>query len=172
MPDEIDFESVKFISPEVKEKDFLDPEPKTARPTKSAPRSASKKPPSKSAAGTGRKTAAVGELQESIEGFLMLLALPLKMRDIHDPETGESCGDLFIEFNEGALQVTPEARNWAHALAVVGVDNKYISAIFGMGDDVGKWMQLALASQVLFTPVISAHVGRRKNAGIGNSVVG
>lgn len=149
---EFDFDSIKFGDTPSPLPD-PEPKPKTPRVSKTG-----------NGRGPGRpsKANAIKELQEEIEGFLMLTAMPLKMRDTHDD--GSSCADMFIDFNAGKL--TPEAQNWANALATVGVDNKYIQKFFTLGDGAGKWLQLAMATQPFILGIAGNHF-MRGNHGIG-----
>src|SRR5947208_2735522 len=147
MSDEIDFSKIeseiKFNSPGILE----DPKPKT-KATKSAPRSTNARGP-----GRPSKTSAIKEMQEEIEGFLMMIAMPLKMRD-HHPD-GSSCADMFVDFDNGKL--TDEAKTWAEAFATIGVDNKVIKNFFDMGDGVAKWAKLFFASQPFVMGMIWSH---------------
>lgn len=159
--EKIDFGQIKFDDgPNVQ-----DPQPK---PVKSAPRKAAKSP-AKNTGGRPTKASKINEMQEEIEGFLMLIAMPLKMRDTH--EDGTSCGDLFVTLDENGLALTSEAVRWANAFAVVGVDNRYIQKFFEMGDGASKWLGLAMATQPFVVGIASAHVGRGKRnaSGIGES---
>lgn len=129
-----------------------DPKPKAPRNTRST-----------TVRGPGRpsKNSTVNELKEDVTGFLMIAAMPLKMRDVH--EDGTSCADLFVDFDK--MKLTPEAENWAQSFAVVGSENKYIKAFFNMGEKTGAWMGLFFASQPFIMGIGAHHkVGRKHDA--------
>lgn len=156
MADELNFDDIKFVdSPP----NMADPPPKPPKISKPSAPTASAKP-----VGRPSKNSKINELQESIEGFLMLLAVPLKMRDIHDYETRESCGDMFLEITSKGAGLTPEAKELANAFATVAIDNKYLYAFFNMGDTAGKYVHLAMALQPFVLGAIHSHV-RNPNAG-------
>ena len=144
-----DFDSVKFSEGNGK---LEDPTPKS-KPSKAIPPSNRGRP---------TKASKQKELEDEISGLLMLIAMPLKMRDIHDYETMESCADLFIQVTNKGAALTPEAQTFASALATCAVDNKYLSKFFDLGDGAGKWLMLALATQPLIVGIASAHVGHRR----------
>lgn len=149
---EFNFDEIKFSE----EPKLKDPIPKSS-PVKKTTRSPG--------AGRPTKQSKINEMQEEIEGFLMLIAMPLKMRDVHDYETGESCADLFMELTPKGVVLTDQAAKLANALAVVGVDNKYISKFFDMGDGVSKWLMLLMAVQPFVVGMYGNHVGMKGNKG-------
>lgn len=154
-----DFSDIKFVD----DKLDADPAPKSP-PKKAAPKTGAKSTPRS----TNTKTRAISELQENIEGFLTMIAVPLKMRDIH-PD-GSSCADVIFTLDQRGMTLTDNTKQLAFALAQVGVDNKYISAFFSMGDNAGKWVLLLQALQPMVMTVYGNHAGGRSNAAADYSV--
>jgi len=142
------------------EKNLADPQPKS-NPTRKT--STNTRP-----VGRPSKQSRESELQKEIEGFLMLATMPLRMRDYHTwaiPENGDmiTCADMFVEFaKDGSLVLTAEAKQLAAAFAHVAVDNKFLSKFFDMGDDVGKWLSLAMALQPFILGFMHNHVRAKK----------
>lgn len=145
MQPEIDFSAISFND----DSKLKDPPPKSS-PIK---KTTAKRPSS----GPGRPTKAskINEMKEEITGLITMLAIPLKMRDRHSD--GSSCADLFL--NPETLGLTPEADRFAEQLAVVGVDNKFITKFFDMGDGATKWLMLAMSVQPLAMGIILNHRG-------------
>lgn len=154
-----DFSQLSFAD----EPKLADPAPK---PSKSVPRKATAKPV-KNTGGRPSKAGKIADMQEEIEGFLMLIGVPLKMRDVH-PD-GSSCGDMFVNLDDNGLHLSAEAIRWANAFATVGVDNSYIQKFFQMGDGASKWLGLAFATQPFIIGFASAHVGQRSRRNAANA---
>lgn len=147
MADPLDFSEIKFDS---------DPAPKESKaqvPTqgKTTTNRGTRKPP------PNRKDAEKAEMAEEIQGFLMLLGMPLSMRDRH--EDGTSCADMFIQYdpNKNKIEMTPDALAWSNAFAEIGIENKWIKRFFSMGDGASKWLTLAVATQPFVVSVLSNH---------------
>jgi hypothetical protein len=165
MTNDLDFEDIKFTDGEPPVSLDQDPKPKAA-PKKTTPKTGAK--PTRTRNTT--RSNAINELQENIEGFLFMLAVPIKMRDIH-PD-GSSCADLTLALDDKGMNLTVQAKQLAFALAQVGIDNTYIKKFFSMGDDAGKWVMLLQALQPFIMTTYSNHIGpRRAVNGTGNDFV-
>lgn len=159
MSEPFDFSKIKFDDSSTVSK-LADPAPKKAPAKKTTGKLNSPGP------GRPTKQSRIKEMQEEIIGFMSIAALPLKMRDRH-PD-GTSCGDMFITEE---MEPTAILSDWAFKFAVIGVDNKYISKFFDMGDDVSKYLMLAMATQPFVMGAIGYHMNRGSNNAPHNPLV-
>lgn len=155
---EIDFDKLRE---EIK----FDDDPKPASPIgsgNSAPnKSAAKKAPPKPVGRPTKEaqtTAKQKEVQEEIEGFLAIIGVGLTMQDKH-PD-GSSCGDLFIGYDEEAMEIVMAPQGRGLAIALAKLDNKYVNSFFASTDSVSKYLALAMALQPFAMSVASAHMNR------------
>lgn len=103
------------------------------------------------------RTEAQEQLAEEVEGFMLLIGMGLMMRDQH--EDGTSCAQLYMEFDPVKKEIvaTQEVKNFSAAMAVVGVDNRYIRAFFGSADGANKYLTLAMATLPFFKGMTEVH---------------
>jgi len=162
MPDDFDLGQIKFDEPKL-----VDPSPANSPAKKAAAKKVGSPLGSRSSGpGPGRptKNSRINEMAEELVGFMAVLAIPLKMRDTHDD--GSSCADVFL--SPDSMEPTAELKDFAYKFATVGVDNKYISKFFAMGDDAGKWIMLMMSAQSLVMPIVMSHTrigGGHENGG-------
>lgn len=147
-----------------------------------APTTKSVRPPRKSTAtgnsvGRPSKDSAIKSMAEEVEGLLLLAAMPLKMRDIHDYDTMESCADMFMQYDpkKSEIVATPELKAWSMAFAKIGVENKFIRRFFESTEGVSNWLGLAMATQPFIVGFTTKHgvpslIGRR-SAHVGEGSV-
>lgn len=101
------------------------------------------------------------QLQEEIEGYLVLMGMPLLLRDRH--ANGSSCGDLFVKQDEktGLPDCSPEAKQLASVIAQLGMKYDVIRKFFESTDGISLWLQLGMA---LYPFVITPYYAHFVNA--------
>lgn len=148
---EPDFSNVRFTDGGGGPLEDKPPAPPKLRPETPKPGP----PPRRSAPKSAAPPVSDGELKESVDGFIMLIALPMMMFDNH-PD-GTSCAQIYVTIGPKGFELTPEANAFSAALTNVAEDNRYLKAFFGAGDTLGKWAALAVATQPLAVAMMNNH---------------
>lgn len=164
---DFDFDALTF-SGEIPAKD---PEPK-ATPKKA----------SKSTRPVGRPStqSKLQEVETEIGNVLKLALFPVLMRDIHEvyDENNNlvgtvSCANVYVEFDykKGRPELTKEGTAFCEALAVIVFESPFLMKVLNAGDDMGKWLKLAMALQPAMMTVFHNHVRTRRIENAGENQV-
>lgn len=141
---------------------------------KDPPPKPDKTPPAKATRSVGRPSneaklsGDLKELKEAIDGMLFMVSMPLQWRDRH--YDGSSCADMFVDLDPEKLEITltRQADVWSTAMSKVANDNKYLKAFFMGSGDVGKYIQLALATQPFVMGIYNNHSQGPRHAASNN----
>lgn len=167
--DDLDFDSIKFLG------EMPQPDPPPKEPSK---RSTESKRP----VGRPSTTAKLKEVQDEIENLLLLMLLPVLLRDSHIAvdETGQpvgepfTCADVYCTFDmrKGKPVLTADGVKLAEAMAAIIFESPFLMKVLQSGDSWGKYLKLFMALQPGYMAVIHNHVqNRQRNYGGGTGSV-
>lgn len=166
IPD-LDFDQIKFTGDIPAE---LDPAPKPSK----------KKDDKKRPVGRPTTQSKLQEVENEFGNILKLLLLPVLLRDqhlIYDEQgnwTGEtvSCANVYCTFDMklGKPTLTKEGEQLTEAAAAIIFESPFLMKVLASGDDMGKWLKLAMALQPGVLTVFHNHVRMRNTNGGQDSV--